>query len=190
MQFSQEITTSLSDQINDAHRRCVACDAGIIEASVKKINVGRECGILLEMAKESKRPHEWQEWLKTHIEFSETSADQYLFVSRKLKDGPMDASNHQMVFAFQKPLAIATGELAAPDGHGEQEKHTPNFLSYVAKQLNAFKGEYEKQIRRNPIENWSYAAQEQFLVQLKPVADDLNHWLQTVETLMSKSRAA
>ncbi len=174
---STELTESLAQKINETHAACMACDKNIVAAMVQKINLGRECGILLSMAKERQRPSEWTAWVQQNLSFSEESSDQYLYVAKKLADGPIDASNHQMVFSFAKPLAIATGELAAPQGHGNQVVHQPAFISYVARQMNSFKGEYEKQIKRRPINSWGRTELEQFVVQIEPVAEDINTWL-------------
>lgn len=174
----QELGPALARQINEAHARCMSCDAKIVGALVEKINHGREAGIALQVARDHhKRPADWEEWVRANLDFSESSAERYLYVARKLPDGPIDDSNHQFVFGFAKPLAIATGELAAPDGHGEQAIHSPSFLSYVSRQLNNFKGEYEKQIRKHPIHTWTRTAREQLVVQLEPVAKDIEEWI-------------
>ncbi len=185
-----ERATALAEKINETHAACMACDKNIVAAMVQKINLGRECGILLSMAREHKRPTEWTAWVQSNLVFSEESSDQYLYVAKKLADGPIDASNHQMVFSFAKPLAIATGELAAPQGHGSQVVHQPAFISYVARQMNSFKGEYEKQIKRRPIETWGRTELEQFVVQIEPVAEDINTWLMEAKKTLEERPAA
>ncbi len=187
---SKELTESLAQKVNETHAACMAMDAVIRKASIQKINIGRECGILLSMAREHKRPTEWTAWIQDNLNFSEGSADQYLYVAKKLAAGPMDDSNPQMVMSFAKPLAIATGELAAPQGHGHQVVHQPAFVSYVARQMNSFKGEYEKQIGRRPINTWGRTELEQFVVQIEPVAEDINTWLMEAKKTLEERPAA
>ena len=170
-----EIETSLADQIVGAHRICMECDGGIRSLVIKKMNAARQAGILLKMSKERMRPPEWAKWIQSNLQardpqLTETSCLAYLKVAQR---NPEPLTNVADWLPALREAMIASGQVAPPRGHGPQNLHEPNFGAYVAKQLNAFRAEYRREISARPVRGWSLHKAEAFVIQVEPIAKDL-----------------
>lgn len=159
--------TSLAKAINQTHADCLASDTQIEEAVLRKINKARECGLFLIEAKQLAGHSRWATWVREHLTFSIDTAKLYIRFAKANREPVTD-----LVAGINslKDAMIACGALAAPNGHGEQNRSTSTFLdrfSDMTQRVYAlFNGRLEKE---GDVSTWSEAERRAAKAQLEPL---------------------
>lgn len=89
--------------------------------------------------------------------FSEETADKYMRVARTRRD---PITTIQEAIAVNRECMMVTGELPFPDGHKSQALHSFNFVGMLAKKAFDFKAAWGKQLKTEPVTEWSEARKE------------------------------
>lgn len=145
-------------RINALHGQCCAADADINRLLLGKINHARECGLeLIQYGKANKGAFKASFGKKAGasscpFSFEYGTAKIYMRFARAhpapitlLADG----------IRCLKDALIASGSLAAPNGHGPQKLHTFDFAGAITKHAFDFKSLWGTQLKREPIEKWT-----------------------------------
>ena len=182
--MSKELATTFSEQINNLHRQGQAFDEELARVILDKVNVTRECGSLINTAKDDLPNKEWEQ-LKKELSFDADALQAYLTFARR---HPEPFSELKEALRAIEGALQSTGLLPFPDGHGPQKLHSVNLFSWVAKAVTTFISELKKRITVNPIASWHPDVAAQFVVQVQPMANWINNILSEAKARAMASR--
>jgi hypothetical protein len=157
------LVLSFRDQIAARHHEGKQIDQILRDALLKKLNLVRDTGSLIEQAKETLHESEF----RTATDFLDREAIRsYIRFSKQHEEPVTD------VATGIRSLGVAmqtTGFLPFPDGHGEQQLHSPNFFSACCFLIQRLAREFSKFVRVKPLKSWRTETLESFSADLVPL---------------------
>jgi len=75
---ASELSLTLATTINEMHSECMTVDNQLTMIVLQKINLVRECGIMLIEAKAQATHGQWLPWIKDNLTMSEDTAQLYM----------------------------------------------------------------------------------------------------------------
>jgi hypothetical protein len=170
---SNELQQSFRTRINQLHQANKEWGESIRFELLGGLNRIRECGALLEEAKNALNHTEWRN-LQVELDFGhkrEQVIQTYLLFIRKHPNEITDIESGQRALT---DTMMVTGLLPFPEGHGPQTLHPPNLFSWMAKTVTSVTSELKKRIDASPIDSWPQEAAEQFVAQIEPMIERIN----------------
>jgi len=132
---------------------------------LSKLESTRRAGLALDAAQHDLTQQEFRA-LVGELGLSRSAVSSYLsFASRHSE--PITDLKLAMRLAAQ--AALASGLLPAPEGHGPQVLHKPNFFSRLTVVTQDIASEFVKYCNRRPLDTWPVELREQFVETLRPI---------------------
>jgi len=161
-----ELSVALLDEITAKHQQGIALDQQLREILLRKLEVTRECGILLDESQHEFKGERWKEFADK-LPFDSNALRMYIKFARKHPE-PVNDISQAMRCAAQ--AALTTGLLQFPNGQRPEKIHEPNFFSRVTIAIQSLAVEWKKYSNRHPLKTWPDETKTQFLETLKPIA--------------------
>src|SRR6266487_6961470 len=143
-----ELMVSYRSTIGEAHEKALAADKRVRESILSKIELTRQCGLLIADAKGDLREREFaavtdflsSNSIKSYIKFARANAEPITELSQALA-------------AVAAALTL-TGALPFPDGHGAQSLRPPNFFSNAITYAQQLGADFKRYCTRKPLDGW------------------------------------
>jgi len=171
--MTEELARTFWQSINSAHADCMLLDVGIRDAIIAKVNKARTCGILLIEAKASVGHGRWEEFIREKLVFSSETAGIYMRFARA---NPQPITELPDGIGCLKDALIASGALAAPQGHTSQNRSALTWLDHFTSDAMRLIGRVNGQIEKSggDIEAWPEEQRNAAKSQLQPIVDVYN----------------
>lgn len=164
-----ELSTTLARTINGIHSECMTIDNQLEMIVLQKINLVRECGIMLIEAKAQASHGQWLPWIKDNLTMSEDTAQLYM---RFAKANPEPVRYLADGIKTVKDAMVACGTLSPAVGHGQQTASTKTTLDrWTAQAMSIrelWRGEVEKV---GELSTWSVEKVDAMKAALQPLHD-------------------
>ena len=142
---ASDLSLTLATTINEMHSECMTVDNQLTLIVLQKINLVRECGVMLIEAKAQATHGQWLPWIKENLTMSEDTAQLYM---RFAKANPEPVRYLADGIKTVKDAMVACGTLSPAVGHGQQTASTKTTLDrWTAQAMSLrelFRGEVEK----------------------------------------------
>lgn len=163
--MNQELAVTFRKQILKKHEEGVKLDDELRDVVLRKLNVAREVGILLQESRDSLGFGGYSE-LRKDLGISDAALAEYISFSKRHAEPITD---FREALRNVKAACQASGLLEIAPGHAKQNLHEPHFFSTAAATLNRFLVLFRKHADQHPITTWRPAAREQFRRTLEPM---------------------
>src|SRR5215469_2243414 len=160
-----EIVQTYRQQILERHEAGQKSDFDLREAILRKLELTRQCGQLIDGAKDDLSQKEFSD----SVDFlSNEAVAAYLKFARQNPDPITDLRTALQSVAV---AMMTTGLLNFPSGRGEQRLHEPNFFSHSITIVQALLADYRKFCQRCRLKDWTVHQLDLFLASLRQVVD-------------------
>lgn len=160
-----ELAISFKTQIQEKHAEGQRLDDLLRDVVLRKLNVAREVGILLQEARDSLDLGGYTE-LRKGLDIEDNAIIAYLSFSRKHAE---PISDFREALRNVKAACQASGLLEIAPGHGPQIVRPNSFFSQASSILMRLTAIYRKFIGTNPLGTWTLSSLEQFGGALAPI---------------------
>ncbi len=162
---------TLIREINAEHRHVILASKKTQEAVLETINAAIRCGLLLMKAKQDVRRHHgygaWLVWIKDNIDVSAETVRLYIRLA-KIKGAPI--TDLKEGISCLKDVMIECGALAAPNGHGPQNRVVLDaFFSRSVRFVGQWREAWSRELTTRPLEKWPTVERQQLKDQLEPL---------------------
>jgi len=166
---ASELSLTLATTINEMHSECMTVDNQLTMIVLQKINLVRECGIMLIEAKAQSTHGQWLPWIKENLTMSEDTAQLYMRFAkantepvRHLADG----------IKTVKDAMVACGSLVPASGHGQQTASTKTTLDRWTAQAMSLRELYRGEVEKvGELSTWSVEKVDAMKAVLEPLHD-------------------
>ena len=164
-----ELSTTLATTINGIHSECLTIDNQLEMIVLQKINLVRECGIMLIEAKAQATHGQWLPWIKDNLTMSEDTAQLYM---RFAKANPEPVRYLADGIKTVKDAMVACGTLSPAVGHGQQTASTKTMLDRWTAQSMSLREIYRGEVEKvGELSTWSVEKVDAMKAALQPLHD-------------------
>jgi len=165
---ASELSLTLATTINEMHSECMTVDNQLTMIVLQKINLVRECGVMLIEAKAQATHGQWLPWIKENLTMSEDTAQLYMRFAkanaepvRHLADG----------IKTVKDAMVACGSLVPASGHGQQTASTKTTLDRWTAQAMSLRELYRGEVEKvGDVTTWSEKQIHAMREAIEPIA--------------------
>ena len=161
---TKEISLSYRQAILEKHEAGQKADKNLREAILSKIEITRQCGMLLSDAAGDLKNGQFAE--ATDF-LSKDAVQAYIRFAHQNPEPITDLQNalHSIRIALQ-----VSGSLEYPDRHGPQKRHRLNFFSSAESSIQSLAAAWSSFVRQMPLSKWRLETLEGFMATLTPLA--------------------
>jgi len=163
-----ELSLTLATTINSMHSECLTIDNQLEMIVLQKINLVRECGIMLIEAKAQATHGQWLPWIKDNLTMSEDTAQLYM---RFAKANPEPVRYLADGIKTVKDAMVACGTLSPAVGHGQQTASTKTTLDRWTAQAMSLRELYRGEVEKvGDVTTWSEKQIDAMREAIEPIA--------------------
>jgi len=166
---ASELSLTLATTINEMHSECMTVDNQLTMIVLQKINLVRECGIMLIEAKAQATHGQWLPWIKENLTMSEDTAQLYMrFAKANTEPVRYLADGIKTV----KDAMVACGSIVPASGHGQQTASTKTTLDRWTAQAMSLRELYRGEVEKvGELSTWSVEKVDAMKAVLEPLHD-------------------
>jgi hypothetical protein len=183
MSASTELSASLIEQINTAHREVCASANSARDALIAQVNKARQAGIYLDALREQTPHGQWEQMFSSKsrtgsvFAFSVDTALLYIKISERIKQPITELAEGMRSL---KDVMVAVGALNAPAGHGDQKPGALTPLSFLITETGRMRSQWGKLGGDDYLKSLSPKGREDIANQIQPMHELINRIWNTV----------
>ena len=165
---TSDLSLTLATTINEMHSECMTVDNQLTLIVLQKINLVRECGVMLIEAKAQATHGQWLPWIKENLTMSEDTAQLYM---RFAKANPEPVRYLADGIKTVKDAMVACGTLSPAVGHGQQTASTKTTLDKWTAQAMSLRELYRGEVEKvGDVTTWSEKQIDAMRSAIEPIA--------------------